>query len=167
MVTLEVTLPLKASPRMKVASFVGDNYVETDGLTRAWGTLAHVRNRRIAFRCLSSSFFVSPSGQRGAARRGYPGQITFAIANTGAGATGQIDPAAVTYRLVSEQHKNVITPVIANASARGAARRSAWGRRERGEVEWTEGGTWCLVWQCGCGEASRGEQTERGKTLPW
>jgi len=75
---------------------------------------------------LSEFLILRLAGQR------YPGQITFAIANTGSGATGQIDPAAVTYHLVSEQHKNVITPVIGNARERRCSER---GREEERSSE--------------------------------
>jgi len=114
---------------------VDDNYVdETNEITQARGpppsdTFAIVESHFVVWVPRSSSGAgVIPNEQ-----------ITFAIANTGAVATGQIDPAAVTYHLVSEQHKNVITPVIGNARER---RCSASGRaveRERRSSELREG----------------------------
>jgi len=103
--------------------------------------------------CPSFPFFVSPGP------RHYSGQITFAIASTGVGVTGQIDPAAVTYRLVSEQHKNVITPVI------GSERDTLVERQDEEAERRMEGGMRCLVWQCESSRRGRRAKNSVGRNL--
>lgn len=103
-------------------SRVGDNYVETDRMN-AEAREGGDPHGGIAFRCPSRSPSVSSS--RRARRRSSEANNVCHCEH--AGATGQIDPAAVTYRLASEQHKNVITPVIGNGGAR-----ARWRARGRG-----------------------------------
>lgn len=54
--------------------------------------------------------------------------------HAGAGATGQIDPAAVTYRLASEQHKNVITILLSLGRRERERKRDRDGARRSSEL---------------------------------